>query len=236
MRYGDLATVLADEGLALHNLASLPHISVAGAVATATHGSGEANGNLATAVAALELVTSEGELVTAARGDADFDGMVVALGALGAVTRITLDVEPAYEVRQRVFEGLACDALYEHFDAISASGYSVSVFTRWGDATDQVWIKSRVTEAPEEIRERAVRRARGDDRPAPDPRHRPGQLHPAARPPGPWSDRLPHFRMGFTPSAGGELQSRVPDPARARRAGDRGRARAGGADPRPCSR
>src|SRR5215218_999672 len=116
LRYGELADVLREEGVALHNLASLPHISVAGAVATATHGSGVTNGNLATAVAALELVTSDGQLVRASRGDADFDGMVVGLGALGAVTRLTLDVEPAYEVRQRVFEGLAWDALYEHFD------------------------------------------------------------------------------------------------------------------------
>src|ERR671920_999527 len=105
---------LGGAGLALHNLASLPHISVAGAVATATHGSGVTNGNLATAVAALELVTSSGELVRASRGDADFDGMVVGLGALGAVTRLTLDIEPAYEVRQKVFERLAWDNLFEH--------------------------------------------------------------------------------------------------------------------------
>ena len=133
----------------MHNLASLPHISIAGAVATATHGSGDANGNLATAVRGLELVTSAGDVVTFSRGDADFDGVVVGLGALGAVTRITLDVEPAFEVRQRVFEGLSWEALHEHFDAITASGYSVSVFTRWGENVDQVWIKSRVTDAPE---------------------------------------------------------------------------------------
>ena len=107
---------------------------MAGAVATATHGSGDRNGNLATAVAGLELVTSSGEIVTAARGDADFDGLVVGLGALGAVTRVTLDVEPAYEVRQRVFEDLAWDALFEHFDEIMALGYSVSVFTVWGES------------------------------------------------------------------------------------------------------
>ena len=107
--YGELAAALDAHGMALHNLASLPHISVAGAVATATHGSGDANGNLATAVAALEMVTSSGEVVTAARGDPDFDGLVVGLGALGVVTRLTLDVEPAYEVRQRVFEELAWD-------------------------------------------------------------------------------------------------------------------------------
>src|SRR5918999_1645797 len=114
LTYGELARALDAEGLALHNLASLPHISVAGAVATATHGSGDASGNLATAVAALELVTSDRDVISAARGDADFDGLVVGLGATGAVTRLTLDVEPAYDVRQRVFEGLEWDALYEH--------------------------------------------------------------------------------------------------------------------------
>ena len=124
---------------------ALPHISIAGAVATATHGSGNANGNLATAVRGLELVTSTGDVVTAARGDADFDGMVVGLGALGAVVRATLDVEPAYEVRQRVFEELAWDRLFEHFDAITGSGYSVSVLTRLGETVDQVWVRSRVS-------------------------------------------------------------------------------------------
>src|SRR5690348_16068424 len=153
VRYGDLAGVLRAEGLALHNLASLPHICVAGAVATATHGSGDRNGNLATAVAALELVTSTGDVVTAKRGDDDFDGMVVALGALGAVTRVTLDVQPAYAVRQRVFEGLTWAALHASFDAITQAGDSVSVFTRWGETTDQVWVKSRVDPAtPEDVR------------------------------------------------------------------------------------
>ena len=106
--------------MALSNLASLPHISVAGAVATATHGSGDANGNLATTVAGLELVTSSGEMLTSSRGDADFDGLVVGLGALGATTRLILDVEPAYRVRQRVFEGLDWDALFENFDEITS--------------------------------------------------------------------------------------------------------------------
>jgi xylitol oxidase len=207
LRYGDLAEALHAEGVALHNLASLPHISVAGAVATATHGSGDRNGNLATAVAGLEIVTSGGEVVAAARGDADFDGMVVALGALGAVTRVTLDVEPAYEVRQRVFEGLAWDALHAHFDAITAAGYSVSVFTRWGETTDQVWLKTRVTDAPEEVR--------GDLFGAPAAtvdRHPilgidPVNCTPQVGRSGAWSERLPHFRMGFTPSAGEEIQS-----------------------------
>ena len=205
--YGELAGVLDAAGLALHNLASLPHISVAGAVATGTHGSGDASGSLATAVAALELVTSDGDVLTAARGDADFDGLVVGLGALGAVTRLTLDVEPAYAVRQRVFEALGWDALLEHFDAISASGDSVSVFTRWGETVDQVWVKQRAGDAPETFRAElfGARAATVERHPilGLDPVNCTAQLGV----PGPWWDRLPHFRMGFTPSSGDELQS-----------------------------
>jgi alditol oxidase len=208
LRYGQLAAgALREEGLALHNLASLPHISVAGAIATATHGSGDGNGNLATAVAGLEIATSSGDLLTVSRGDPDFDGLVVGLGALGAVTRITLDVEPAYRVRQRVFEGLAWDALLEHFDAISSAGYSVSVFTRWGDAVDQVWVKSRVTDAPEVVRGDLFGAVAATVDRHPILGLDPVNCSPQLGVPGLWSDRLPHFRMGFTPSVGEELQS-----------------------------
>jgi alditol oxidase len=155
-------------------------------------------------VAALELVTSDGDVVSAERGDADFDGMVVGLGALGAVIRVTLDVEPAYDVRQCVFEGLAWDVLLERFAEIAAAGYSVSVFTRWGDDVDQVWIKQRVEEPePQEL---------FGARPATVDRHPilgmdPVNATPQLGRPGRWSDRLPHFRMGFTPSVGEELQT-----------------------------
>jgi alditol oxidase len=207
LRYGDLAQVLATHDLALANLASLPHISVAGAVATATHGSGVRNGNLASSVAALQMVCSDGSVVEFERGDPDFDGIVVALGAAGAVTRVTLDVEPAYEIRQRVFEGLEWDALLEHFDAVMAAGESVSVFTRYGERLDQVWVKSRVTDAPEEVRAELFGAV-----PATQERHPILGMDPvnATRQlgvPGPWWDRLPHFRMGFTPSNGDEIQS-----------------------------
>jgi xylitol oxidase len=213
LRYGELAGALAVEGLALHNLASLPHISVAGAVATATHGSGVGNGNLATAVAALELMTSGGEVVRSARGDADFDGMVVGLGALGAVTRITLDVEPAFDVQQRVFEALPWTTLYEHFDEITSAGYSVSLFTLFGGDVDMVWVKSRTDAAdpPRGDLFGAVE-ATGERHPIPgiDPTPATAQLGS----PGLWSDRLPHFRMGFTPSNGNEIQSEYVLPRR----------------------
>ena len=133
--------------------------------------------------------------------------MVVGLGALGVVTRLTLDVEPAYEVRQRVFEELAWDALFEHFDEITGSGYSVSVLSYLGETVDQVWVRSRVTDAPEVVRDDLF-----GARPATVDRHPilgldPVNCTPQLGRPGPWSARLPYFRMGFTPSAGEELQS-----------------------------
>jgi alditol oxidase len=207
LRYGELAEALKAERLALANLGSLPHISVGGAVATATHGSGDGNGNLATSVAGVEIVISSGEILSASRGDADFDGLVVGLGALGVITRLTLDVVPAYEVRQRVYEGLNWDAFFDNFDEITSMGYSVSVFTNWREVIDQVWVKSRVTDASEPVRAELFGAIA-----ATVDRHPILELDavnctPQLGAPGLWSDRLPHFRMGFTPSSGEELQS-----------------------------
>ena len=206
MTYSNLIKTLNDEGVALHTLASLPHISVAGAVATATHGSGVTCGNLATAVAGLEMVTSSGEIIKVSRGEPDFDGMVVGLGALGVVTRITLDVQPAYEMQQQVFEGLSWKALYEHFDEITSCGYSVSIFTRWGQTNEQVWVKSRVDE-PSQVEGNLFGAIA-----ATVDRHMivgfdPTPCTPQLGRPGLWSNRLPHFRMGSTPSSGQEIQS-----------------------------
>jgi xylitol oxidase len=203
LRYGDLAARLDAEGLAVHNMASLPHISVAGAVATATHGSGVRNGNLATAVSGLEILRADGELVTLDRSSPDLPGAVVGLGALGVVTALTLDVMPAFELRQYVYDDLPETAVREHLEEILSAGYSVSLFTRWtGAGIDQVWLKRSEPMA-------------GDffgARPADGPRH-PVPGMPTANcteqggTPGPWHARLPHFRMEFTPSSGEELQS-----------------------------
>ena len=211
--YGTLVKTLNDEGVALHTLASLPHISVAGAVATATHGSGVTCGNLGTAVAGLEIVTSSGEIIKASRGDPDFDGLVVGLGALGAVTRITLDVQPAYEVKQRVFEGLSWKALYDHFDEITSCGYSVSIFTRWGETHDQVWVKSR-TDEPDRVEGDLFGAVAATVDRHPIVELDPTPCTPQLGRPGLWSDRLPHFRMGYTPSSGEEIQSEYLVPRR----------------------
>src|SRR2546423_814043 len=127
--------------------------------------------------------------------------VVVGLGALGIVTRVTLDVEPAYEVRQRVFEGLSWDALHEHFDEITASGYSVSVFTRWGETVDQVWIKSRVADAPEQEREQFFGAVAATVERHPILGLDAVNCTPQLGVTGLWSDRLPHFRIGFTPNS-----------------------------------
>jgi xylitol oxidase len=205
VRYGELSVALEREGLALANLASLPHIGVAGAVSTATHGSGEHNGNLASGVSGLELLTSDGRLLTIAKGEPEFDGAVVGLGALGVLTRITLAAQPFYEVRQQVFEPLAWETLFEGFDEIMARGYSVSVFTRWGEEAGQVWVKARAEDRSLEDELLGVAAATSERHPIDglDPVHATPQLGVA----GPWFDRLPHFRMGFTPSSGAEIQS-----------------------------
>jgi xylitol oxidase len=207
-RYGDLAPRLLEHGLALANLASLPHISIGGAVATGTHGSGDGVGTLATQVERLELVTADGELLSASRAThpADFDGMVVALGALGVVTRLTLRVEPAFEVAQTVFDDVPLDALFANFDEVTGAGYSVSTFLPWAGDTGQVWVKERVTPG-------WAARTELLGRPAADgPRHPlPGAATEATTEqrgePGPWFERLPHFRLAFEPSAGDEIQS-----------------------------
>jgi alditol oxidase len=204
-RYGDLVDVLDGSGWALANLASLPHISVAGAVATGTHGSGDRNRSLAAAVRAIDLVTADGSLRTVRRGDPDFDGSVVGLGALGVVVRLVLDVEPAYDVRQTVLTGLGWEALAEHFDEISSSAYSVSLFTHWtGTAVEQVWLKSRSGEPQVDELFGATAAAETLHMLPGGP---PEAVTRQGGVPGPWHARLPHFRMEFTPSRGEELQS-----------------------------
>ena len=208
IRYGDLARALEREGLAIHNMASLPHISVGGAVATATHGSGDANGNLATAVTALDLVTSDGDIVHVSRTDDDFAGMVVSLGALGVVTRITLNVEPSFLVRQEIFEHLAWDVLLDQFDTVMASAYSVSIFLDYGADVGEVWLKSRVDpDDPLPLRAEFLG-ARPAQRPIhPVPELSTESLTDQLGVPGLWLDRLPHFLLEGVPASGAELQA-----------------------------
>ncbi|HEX9512514.1 MAG TPA: D-arabinono-1,4-lactone oxidase [Puia sp.] len=209
--YGQLGPWLDSKGFALHNLASLPHISVAGAITTGTHGSGVKNGSLSTAVSALEFVTADGEVqvLSRAKDGEKFTAAVIGLGGIGVLTKVTLDIQPSYKMQQDVYEKLPLDQIKDHFDEIVAAGYSVSLFTDWAnDYFNEVWIKNRLKQGQAlELRpwfHGATRATKN--------------LHPIAAlsaencteqmgVPGPWYERLPHFRMGFTPSSGKELQS-----------------------------
>ena len=211
MSYGQLCPYLDEQGFALHNLASLPHISIAGACATATHGSGVKNGNLSTAVSALEIVTASGDVLSIARtGDPSaFQAAVVNLGAIGVVTKVTLDLLPAYTMRQDVYLDLPMAQVRDHFEDIVSAGYSVSLFTDWQKGRiNEVWVKRRIEKDAALTTSKDFYGAR----PAT------ANVHPIVElsaencteqmgVAGPWYERLPHFRMGFTPSSGKELQS-----------------------------
>jgi xylitol oxidase len=209
-RYGDFCKLIEEEGYALRNLASLPHISVAGAAATATHGSGVGNGGLATEVSGYKIIKANGDLVEISK-ETDpevFNGLAVHLGCLGVITEVTLDLVPSYEVEQRVYRNLPMAALETHFEEVMSAGYSVSLFTDWqNENVNQVWIKSRV-DADSIMKDPEFFGAKLADR----------DMHPIDTEssenctdqmglPGPWYDRLPHFKMDFMPSKGEELQA-----------------------------
>jgi len=203
--YGALGRALEEQGYAIHNLASLPHISVAGAIQTGTHGSGVNNPSLAAAVVSVDLVRASGELVTLTADDDEFLASVVGMGALGIVTGLELAVRPSYEVRQRVLTGLSWERALENFQGIASSAYSVSFFTNYtGDTIPQVWLKALDTEAPLPDLFGATP-ATSAMHPLPDmsAENCTEQLDVAGK----WLDRLPHFRHEFTPSNGEELQS-----------------------------
>ena len=210
IKYGELAPWLHKNGYALHNLASLPHISVGGSITTATHGSGIKNGNLSSAVTGLEIVIADGSVIHLSKADdvEKLHAAVVGLGALGVITKVTLEVQPTYMMLQNVFTGLPVAQLKDNFEKIMSAGYSVSLFYDWQtDLINEVWIKSRIeTDVPQSQPEFYGAKAATKN------------LHPIIElgaencteqmgVPGPWYERLPHFKMGFTPSSGKELQS-----------------------------
>jgi xylitol oxidase len=211
MNYGQLCPYLNDRGFALHNLASLPHISVAGACTTATHGSGMKNGNLATAVKAIEFVTADGTIMYLSKDkDAEkFNAAVVALGAIGIITKVTLALQPAYTMRQYVYVGMPLQQLKNNFEKIMSAGYSVSLFTDWqNESINEVWVKTLSDNAKQHEGNREFFGAKAATE----------NIHPIIElsaencteqlgVQGAWYERLPHFKMGFTPSSGKELQA-----------------------------
>jgi xylitol oxidase len=206
LKYGEVAEELHKNGWALHNLASLPHISIAGAIATGTHGSGSNNGNLATAVKSFDVVLADGSLRNINSSDGDlFYGGVIGLGLIGVVVRVELEIQPTFNLGQNVYLEMSRTNFRNNFEEIMNSGYSVSYVTTWQKARDgEVWVKFlEGSNPPKEL---------FGSKPATEKLHL--LKNHSAEPCndqlgiiGPWHLRLPHFKMEFTPSSGTELQS-----------------------------
>ena len=211
IRYGELALQLDKAGFALHNLASLPHISVAGSIATATHGSGLRNGNLPTAVRGLEIVAADGSVhtLTQAKDGDRFAGAVVGLGALGIVTAVTLEIQPRYDMTQVVYRDLDLGQLEHNFEAIMNAGYSVSIFTNWQrHRAWELWIKRRVDQGgaaapPATFYGATLATEKLHPVVGVDPEKTTDQMNSV----GPWYQRLPHFKLEYTPSVGREIHT-----------------------------
>lgn len=205
-RYGELALWLDERGWALRNMGSLPHINVGGAIATGTHGSGDGNGVLSTGVRALRYVGADGGVHDVRRGDADFEALVVGLGAYGITVSVTLDVVPAFRVRQDLYSGVSWDAALADWSAVTGAAYSVSVFSRWEEpSVGFVWAKTRL-----DADDDPVPLALLDGRlagPGESPLGDHDNTTEIGGVPGSWMLRLPHFRLDRDPSFGDEIQS-----------------------------
>lgn len=206
LKYGEVAEELHKNGLALHNLASLPHISIAGAIATGTHGSGSNNGNLATAVKSFDVVLADGSFRNINSSDGDlYYGGVIGLGLVGIVVRVELNIQSTFNLGQNVYLGMKRDNFRDNFDAIMSSGYSVSYVTTWQqEMAGEVWVKFLEGTTPPEVlfgSHGATEKLHLLKNHSPEPCN--DQLGII----GPWHLRLPHFKMEFTPSSGAELQS-----------------------------
>lgn len=212
--YAQVGAFLAGHNLALANLASLPHISVGGAIQTGTHGSGVRNGSLASSVLALEIVRASGAVEIVREHDPDLAASVVGLGALGIVTAVTLRVEPSFQISQYVHEGLSWSAALANWPAIMSSGYSVSVFTTFrGENTHQVWSKRRLDRDGPELDLAALGATEALVALHPLPGVAADSVTVQLREAGPWNERLAHFRSEFQPSHGEEIQSEYLIPA-----------------------
>jgi xylitol oxidase len=139
------------------------------------------------------------------RSDPDFGGWVLALGRVGIVVALTLDVVPTVRIAQTVVERVPDEQVVTNLASIMAAAYSVSLFTDWGPrAESHAWLK--------ELDGRSLAGERWGGTPAERPHNPVAGMPPENATeqfgrPGPWHERLPHFRLEFTPSSGDELQT-----------------------------
>lgn len=128
--YSEIARFLGRQG-ALRNLPSCPQFTVAGAIATATHGSGVTHQNLAADVTMLEFVAGDGSLICYEDGETAtlLEGLRVHLGCLGVVSRLTLVVCPFYEVETFCYIDVPLAPMIENLPALWTTCDSLSVWT-----------------------------------------------------------------------------------------------------------
>lgn len=206
MRFGELALFLEQNGFALRNMGSLPHISVAGAAATGTHGSGDKNQILSSSLTSFSYLNHEGELIKVEKQDPLFEAFRLGLGAYGIWVEAELSIVPSFQIRQDIFLEIPWSYFLEDPSRLTSAGYSVSLFGKWGTSTiSQTWVKSEVEDpragvpiaaiAPEQNSKRELADGVGDN------------LTEQGGKPGPWLHRLPHFRLDASPSAGNEIQT-----------------------------
>jgi xylitol oxidase len=205
LKYGELVPTLHARGWALSNLASLPHISIAGSVSTATHGSGIFNKNLAAQVAAVEFIDSTGSIRHLSEGSREYEAFVVGLGLTGIITNYWLKIEPSFNVKQIIYENVSDIELEKSFDEIMGTAYSVSFFTRW-DSSNQgnLWCKFKENQYIPDIVSGAHQATK---KLHPIPEVDPVAATEQFGVTGPWLERLAHFKLDFTPSVGDEIQS-----------------------------
>ena len=205
LTYGELAPLLHAQGWALSNMASLPHISIAGSISTGTHGSGIKNQNLANQVLSFDMVTAESEVRHIDRANPAFNALVIGLGLGGVVYQYELRVEESFQIRQVVYPEIPLDILQRNFDSIMGSAYSVSYFTDWSSSqVGNLWCKFRDGEViPESIGGCAQANKKFHPIPSVDPVACTEQLGAT----GDWHERLSHFKLDFTPSVGEEIQT-----------------------------
>jgi L-gulonolactone oxidase len=139
---------LAQRGLALSNLGDIDRQSISGAVSTATHGGGARFGGLATFVTGLELVTAAGEVVQcSAEVEPElFACARVSLGALGVITKVTLQCEPAFRLHA-VERPCTVEELVRDLDEIADANEHIDCY--WFPHTDVATVKvANRTDAP----------------------------------------------------------------------------------------
>ena len=206
--YSEVGKALDDAGVALKNMGSLPHISLAGATATGTHGSGSSNQILAAEISSIEMVTAEGSLTTIDNAMPEFNAVAVGLGAFGVITTMTLDVVPAYQMRQDIYRVTSWDAFLKNLEEVMASAYSVQVHADFSSPDIRaIWQKSLVqtSDDGESVLTEVPATRWGAERLDIDEID-PGRITRLI--PGPWHERLPHFTPESSPSLGGdELQT-----------------------------